>query len=359
MTAALRVVDTGLNPACWNVAMTAAMTELHREGRMPDMLRFHRYPRSVLIGRHEALQTVVDLPLCRTRGIAVARRITGGGAVYMSPGVLAWEIFIDLRTAGGDLDAVANHMGEAVAGGLVSLGVAARYRAPNDIEVDGRKICGACGYVDGATVVYQGAVLIDADLAEMVSALALPVSVNERLTTVGNELKRSVTYDEVVDAVTTAIAERLSRRLESAEVTADEQALAETMLVQEIGDDAFIDAVDPQRGSSRLSARLQGGGVAAHVRVHPGVERRIDQIWLTGPFSLVPERALPDLEAALRGTPLESAASRALAFLDGRRVAVHGASRIDIAAAIDALASETTVTRVMSRETSMSRETVS
>jgi len=341
MTAALRVVDTGLNPACWNVAMTAAMMEMRRAGRIPDTLRFHRYPRSVLVGRHEALQSVVDLPLCRARDIAVARRITGGGAVYMSPGVLAWEVTADLRSVGGDLETVARRLGEAVAQGLGSLALDARYRAPNDVEIDGRKIGGACGYVDGTTLVYQGAVLIAVDLVEMVAALALPASVDERLTTVSDVLAQTVTHEQVTGALAVAIAERLGRRLSTAEVQAAEQALALTMLAQEIGDDAFIDGVDPQRGASRRSARPLASGVAAHVRVHPGVERRIDQIWLTGAFSLTPERALPDLEAALRGLPLARAASHALVFLDDRQISVHGVSRLDIATAIAAAAQET------------------
>jgi lipoate-protein ligase A len=339
MTAALRVVDTGLNPACWNIAMTAAMTELHRRGHVPDTLRFHRYPRSVLVGRHEALQATVDLPLCQERGITVARRITGGGAVYMSPGVLAWEVVGDARTIGGGIDAVAELIGEAIADGLGRLGVAARYRAPNDVEVDGRKIGGACGYVDGSTLVYQGAILIDTDVAEMAAALSLPASINERLTTIINVLNRPVSYNETIAALTAAIADRLNRERHIGVIGKDEQALAEKLLADEIGSDAFVDAVDPERGAARLSTHQGVSGVEVHVRVHPGVERRIDQIWLSGPFSLAPARALPDLEAALRGLPLEKAASRAIAFLDSQHVTVQGATRADIAAAIAAVSS--------------------
>jgi len=333
MTAALRVVDTGLNPACWNVALTAAMVELHRTRRVPDTLRFHRYPRCVLVGRHQALEAAADLPLCRARGIATARRITGGGAVYMSPDVLAWDVVADLRSVGGDLDAAAQHLGEAVAGGLASLGIGAAYRAPNDVEVEGRKIGGACGLIDGTSLVYQGAVLVDADLAEMAAALALPASVDGRLTTATKVLGRAVSHDEVIAALTAAIAQRLDRRPEPASIDAGERALAATLLAQ--GSD---DADAPRRGPPAVSARCDPGGIAAHVRIHPGVERRIDQIWLTGAFSLMPERALPDLEAALRGLPLARAASRALAFLDSGQIAVRGASRRDIAAAIDAAA---------------------
>ncbi len=49
---ALRIIDTGVKPSRWNIAVTAALLELHRIGATPDTVRFHRYPRSVLIGRN-------------------------------------------------------------------------------------------------------------------------------------------------------------------------------------------------------------------------------------------------------------------------------------------------------------------
>ncbi len=39
----LRVLDTGINSARWNIAVTAAMLELRAAGGIPDTLRFHRY----------------------------------------------------------------------------------------------------------------------------------------------------------------------------------------------------------------------------------------------------------------------------------------------------------------------------
>ena len=78
---ALRIIDTGLKPARWNVAMTAALVELHSKGGAGDLVRFHRYPPCVLIGATQKAERVADLEHCRRSGIDLVRRITGGGAV--------------------------------------------------------------------------------------------------------------------------------------------------------------------------------------------------------------------------------------------------------------------------------------
>ena len=70
----------------------------------PDTIRFHRYERCVLLGRSQIAADAVDRDYCRRRGIAIAHRVTGGGAVYMSPEMLAWDVVVERRMFGGDLD---------------------------------------------------------------------------------------------------------------------------------------------------------------------------------------------------------------------------------------------------------------
>jgi lipoate-protein ligase A len=128
---ALRIIDTGLKPARWNVAMTAALVELHSKGGAGDLVRFHRYPPCVLIGATQKAERVADLEHCRRSGIDLVRRITGGGAVYMSPAMLAWDVIVDCRAFGGPLDALTRRICGGIAAGLSRLGVSRhRRRAP-------------------------------------------------------------------------------------------------------------------------------------------------------------------------------------------------------------------------------------
>lgn len=258
MTASLRVIDTGRMPARWNVAMTAALTELHVAGAIPDTLRLHRYPNSVLVGRHQVLSEAVDVGRCRASGIEIARRVTGGGAVYMAPEALAWDIVSGRYAFGPHLDHAAARICEAVASGLSRLCLPARYRAPNDIEVDGCKICGSSGYFDGRTLVYQGTILIDTNLMEMRRVLRLPAAqrgLPRRVATVAELLGRTPDPGEIEDVLMAGLSHSLPRTLVRAEPTAREFALADRLYSEELGLDAFVDPEPLVTGSSFVHRR--------------------------------------------------------------------------------------------------------
>jgi len=183
MTTPIRIIDTGLRPARWNVAMTAALAERHARGTAPDTIRFHRYPPCVLLGRSQVAAGAADLEHCRQHGIEIARRVTGGGAVYMSPRQLAWDVVMDRRSLPRDLPAATRLICQGVAAGLSPLGCAARFRAPNDIEIDGRKVSGSSGYAEGHTVALQGTILIEDEVPGMARALGIAEKVlGDRLT---------------------------------------------------------------------------------------------------------------------------------------------------------------------------------
>src|SRR5215470_15411634 len=156
----LRILDTGLAPARWNVAMTAALADLHASRRLGATVRLHRYPPCVLVGAGQDMQQAADLEHCRRAGVAVVRRVTGGGAVYLSPSVLAWDVVIDRAAGGGGLEAVTGKVCSGVATGLAQLGAKAGFRPPNDIEIGGRKVSGSAGYAVGHSAVLQGTILV-------------------------------------------------------------------------------------------------------------------------------------------------------------------------------------------------------
>lgn len=340
MISPLRVIDTGEKPARWNIAMTAALTELHRSGRIPDTLRFHRYPASVLVGRHQVLAQAAHLDNCREAGIELARRITGGGAVYMAPSALAWDLVIARNSIVSQGRHVGSVVGEAIAAGLARLGLPARYRWENEVEVGGRKVCGMSGYFDGGSLVYQGTILADTDLTDMTRFLRLPTKrkaklprdLRERLTTVADILGRKPDEGEIESAISAGISHALCRMIVH-DATADEEAgLADEWHRAEFGLDSFVTGVSLQSTPNTIVGR--DGHVDAYIQLRPGEEHRIDQIWLTGNFTMLPARALPDLEAALRGLPVHSAPDKAIEILSTGNVQMLGASRHDVAGAI-------------------------
>lgn len=240
---ALRIIDTGVKPARWNIAVTAALMELHRIGSTPDTIRFHRYPRSVLIGRNQKLEQEVDVERCGHDGVEIARRVTGGGAVYMSPGILAWDIVAGRARLGDTLEDVTLRIGSAIAAGLRRLGASAKARAQGAVEIEGRKVSGSSGGFDGPTVIMQGTMLIDFDHDEMMRVLKARPDTSKPVAPVAS-LADCLDRVPPVEVVNAALLLELNDVWDGASVTSDlrsdELALAEKLLAVEIGRDEFV-----------------------------------------------------------------------------------------------------------------------
>jgi lipoate-protein ligase A len=244
MSDPLRIIETGERAARWNVAMTAALADLHHAGALEDTLRFHRYPASVLIGRHQVLSQAAHADRCAAEGVEIARRMSGGGAVYMAPGALAWDLVIARRRVGADLTRASAVIGEALAAGLARLGLPARYDARIGITIDGRKLCGLSGYFDGGTLVSQGTILIDTDLSEMRRFLKSPVS-GLALATVRQTLGRAPGAGEIEAALARGLAQALGRPMRRQEPDAAELHCADAWHAAECGRDSFVHDLAP------------------------------------------------------------------------------------------------------------------
>jgi lipoate-protein ligase A len=227
----LRILDTGLRPARWNVAMTAALAERHAKGSSPDTVRFHRYQPCVLLGRSQDAERAVDIGYCRKAGIEIAHRITGGGAVYMSPRMLAWDVVIDRKAVGGDLNLATRKICEGVAAGLCRLGGRARFRPANDIEIDGRKVSGSSGYAQGRSLALQGTILVEDEASEMSRALRIPEATLRGTVTCLAETLGSVPRLELVrDTVVEGLVVALDRSPVHHDPGSDDLAIAEAAL---------------------------------------------------------------------------------------------------------------------------------
>jgi len=173
MTRRWRWIDTGVLRAAENMALNRALFEARRAGEAPSTLRFLRFRPSALVGLHGDPARELDLEYCRAQKIAVQRRITGGGPIYMDEGVLGWELYLERGEAGAaEMPAISRRICEAAARAIVALGAPAQYRAPTDILVAGRKISGTGGAIEDNALVYQGTLLLDFDVGVMLRVLA-------------------------------------------------------------------------------------------------------------------------------------------------------------------------------------------
>ena len=88
MGSAFRIIDTGVREGRANIAFDPALIELRQQDRLPDTIRFMRFPPTALIGRHQDLSREVNLDYCAEDGVGVVRRVTGGGAIYLDGGLV-------------------------------------------------------------------------------------------------------------------------------------------------------------------------------------------------------------------------------------------------------------------------------
>ena len=241
MSDTLRILDSGLMSARWNVAMTATLAARHARGLIRSTLRLHRYPISVLIGHSQDCSKVVDVEYADTHAIEIARRVTGGGAVLMTPSMLAWEVVGDRIALGGDLTTITARICKGVAAGLNSLGAPAVYRAPSDIAVGERKIAGASGCTSGRSVMLQGTLLIDDDCVRMAAALRIPLAqLRATLTNLRQHLPVDTHFDRIGEAIVAGISAASDLSVEHDQVTDAERHECAALLREDLGTDAFV-----------------------------------------------------------------------------------------------------------------------
>ena len=359
-TIPFRVIDSGVCEGRLQIAFDQALIDLHSRGVVPDTVRFLRFPPTALIGRHQALSHELKLDYCRSNNIGIVRRITGGGAIYLDEGQLGWELVFSRRNLPlGGLAQYTEAICTAVASGLSeAFGINARFRPRNDIEVDGRRLCGTGGFFDGDTLIYQGTVLVDVDPTRLLACLNVP-DAEAKARDLDAAAQRMVTLKELLggtapdvrdveQAVLSGLSKELGLSLSRAEVSAEETSLAQQYFDEEIGTDDFVYAIDDparrQDGTPVLSATraCPGGKLSAYVRLEgDGGARRLREVLFTGDFFVSPPRVIFDTEADLRGVLVGEVAARAEAFVSQADIGLISVAPSDFAAVLtEALATD-------------------
>jgi lipoate-protein ligase A len=127
---------------------------------------------SVIIGLNQSAYAEVNLPYLREKGIVLARRVTGGGAVYHDLQNLNYTITGRIRDLETDYPAYVETMARA----LKALGVPAEVSGRNDILVDGRKCSGYAKRVSKDRLMIHGTLMYDVDIDTLTEVLAAPGS---------------------------------------------------------------------------------------------------------------------------------------------------------------------------------------
>ena len=134
---------------------------------------------SVIIGLNQSAYAEVNLPYLQEKGILLARRVTGGGAVYHDLQNLNYTItgrIRDLEALWAEGDVSSSAYVETMARALRALGVPAELSGRNDILVEGRKCSGYAKRMSKDRIMIHGTLMYDVDIDTLTKALAVPGS---------------------------------------------------------------------------------------------------------------------------------------------------------------------------------------
>jgi len=310
-----RLLDTGALSAAENMALDETLLELKAEEKIPHTLRFLQFSNpAVLVGHHQSVEEEIRLDYCRSNGIEINRRLTGGGALYWGRQELGWEIYISKKDPRipSKIESLYRTMGEAAALGLRHLGVRAHFRPRNDIEIQGRKISGTGGTELSGAILFQGTVLVDFDVDEMLRALRIPTeklqdkeieSVKERVTCLKWELGRAPSVSVIKASFIKGFEDAFGVAFEHKPLTSGEENLLKAKLPHFCSPDYIFKVREslPRRKTFSSLLKTPGGLIRISIAIDTRT-RVVNQILITGDFFAYPKRAIFDLESLLKNS---------------------------------------------------------
>ncbi|MDR1785442.1 MAG: lipoate--protein ligase [Spirochaetaceae bacterium] len=126
---------------------------------------------AIIIGKHQNTMEEINADFVVEHGIKVARRLSGGGAVYHDLGNLNFTFITGLREGSGGRGFDFRSFCEPIAEALREMGVEAEISGRNDMTIGGKKFSGNAQYVKGGRVMHHGTLLFDSNLDVVSQAL--------------------------------------------------------------------------------------------------------------------------------------------------------------------------------------------
>lgn len=275
---------------------------------------------AVIIGLNQNAYSEVNLDYLNSHGITLARRVTGGGAVYHDLQNMNYTIIGKNPSPQPMVDA------------LRSLGVPAELTGRNDIFVEGRKVSGYARRVSHNQEIIHGTLMYNVDLDTLTHVLDTPGSkmqakgISSVKSRVAN-LKEYLPQFKSLDELQAALQEILSAGDGQMPLSAEQVAEVRRQADEKFSTWDFIYG-HSHEADFRCKAKLSCGTVEANIRVDRGLIARLD---FSGDFLF--DTPAQDLAAKMTG--LRYAPAEVKAFLATQPVSTYfGAATPDDLAAL-------------------------
>ncbi len=166
MISAIKTIRTDNVIPYENLALEHVLTRHVREGECILFLWQNRD--TVVIGKNQNAWEECRVDWLDAHGGYLARRLSGGGAVYHDLGNLNFSLI----TRSEDYDTA--RQSEVILRAVRRLGVPAERTGRNDIEAEGRKFSGHAFYEHRGCWCHHGTLMMDVNLERMQEALSVP-----------------------------------------------------------------------------------------------------------------------------------------------------------------------------------------
>lgn len=258
---------------------------------------------AVIVGFNQEVNTEVNLEYLKQKGIALVRRVTGGGAVYHDLGNLNYTIVGKSEDLERDYPEYASLMMKA----LQSLGIPATLSGRNDILVKGKKVSGFAKRVIRNRLMVHGTLMyrVDVDVLTNVLNPSATKLQSKGIASVRSRVANLCDYLPEVQDIQT-FSNRLEEILSGHYADAEYQLTGEQLAtIQKLADEKFAqwewNYGRSPKATLTHSARLACGTVEVHLTL---AENRIASCRFGGDF--LGNLPASDVEKALQGVVFEA-----------------------------------------------------
>ena len=238
-----------------------------------DFFFLWRNDPAVIIGKNQNTAEEINQKYIDEHGVKVARRVSGGGAVYHDLGNLNFTFIINVDDPGK-----VNYKKyvQPIIDALKEMGIEAEASGRNDILVDGLKISGNAQRMANGKLMHHGTLLYDVNIENMVQALNVDAdkitskgvkSVRSRVTNIKEHLENSSDIFDFWDA----LQYYLSNKGQDKEIILSEEEIAkiEFEAMNRFGTWDWIYGASPEF-NLKNSKRFPGGKVEVMMDVDNG-----------------------------------------------------------------------------------------
>ncbi len=148
---------------------------------------------TIVIGKFQNAYAEINASYVQEHKIKVARRLSGGGAVYHDRGNLNYTFIVN-RSDPEEFDF--SQYVTPVVNALRSVSIDAEFNGRNDITIDGKKISGSSQYFRHGRLMHHGCIMLDTNLHDVAEALMVSHAKYDTKVTANSVRSRVTTINE-------------------------------------------------------------------------------------------------------------------------------------------------------------------